>query len=161
MKNHYKRKAQMRRFICKLKFALKKEEPFLEKCKEYKKDPSFVDDVKISFEPLDVSAKTINGVIILNEELLDNGDWDDIMRYIVHEMTHVLQQEAGMVDGKTDDEDYLDDRNEQEAFQAQIEYMDDHGSAEELQEYLENLLDHHDIKGKERKDKIRILTKDI
>ena len=140
---------------------IKKEKPFLDKCKEYKKGPDFIDQVKISFEPLDVSAKTINGTIILNEELLEDGDWDDIMRYVVHEIIHVMQQEAGMVNGKTSDEDYLDDKNEQEAFQTQIEYMDEHVSPKELQEYLENLLDHHDIEGKERKEKRRILTKEI
>ncbi len=161
MKNDYKARVKQRRLIQKMKGQIKKEEPFLEKCKKYKKDPNFIDGVKISFEPLDVSAKTVNGIVILNEELLNKGDWDDIMRYVVHEVTHVFQQEAGKVSGKTDDDDYLDDPNEQEAFQAQIEYMDDHGSAEELQEYLENLLDHHDIKGKERKEKVRILTKDI
>ena len=144
-----------------MKRQLKKEDPFLDKCKKYNRDPDFVDSVKISFEPLDVSAKTINGDIIINEQLLDAGDWDDIMRYVVHEMTHVMQQEAGKVDGVIDEADYLEDENEIEAFNAQMEYMDEHVPKEELQEYLENLLDHHGVEGKERRKVLRTLTKDI
>lgn len=148
------------RLIAKLKEALKKEEPYLEKCKEYGESPNIVDFVKVTFEPLDVSAKTINGRIILNENLFDQGDWNDQLRYLIHEVVHVLQQKNGMVEGKTDREDYLDDPNEQEAFQVQLEYMDEH-TPEEVQQYLENLLDHHDIEGKERKEKKEKLTENI
>jgi hypothetical protein len=156
-----KRKAAFRRLIQRLKKDLKSQEPYLEKCKEYSKDPNFVDEVKICFQPLDVSAKTVNGIIILNEKLIESGDWEDIMRYVVHEMVHVMQQEAGKVKGKVDKDEYLDDENEQEAFQAQIEYMDDHESPEKIQQYLEDLLDHHDIQGPKREQYIRELTKDI
>jgi len=147
--------------IKKIKKEVKKEEPYKEKCKKYNKDIDFVDSVEIKFEPLDVSAKTINGIIILNENLLKSEKWEDIMRYVIHELTHCFQQEAGMVKGKVDKDKYLDDENEQEAFQAQIEYMDDHESPEKIQLYLEQLLDHHDVKGKKRKEYIQELTKDI
>lgn len=151
-----------KQLVDKLKKDLKKQEPYVKKCKEYGKNLDFIDHVKIYFEPLDVSAKTINGVIVLNQELLRNGDWEDIMRYIIHESTHVFQQEAGEVDGKVDKDKYLDDKNEQEAFQAQIEYMDDHEPPEKIQEYLEQLLDHHDIKNpKKRQHYIRKLIEDI
>lgn len=156
----YKRKAEQKRLIAKLKEALKKEPAFMEKCKEYNRSPNFIDDVKITFEPLDVSAKTINGRIILNETLFDKGDWHDQMRYMTHESCHVLQQEGGYVDGPVDRDNYLDDPNEQEAFKVQLEYMDEH-TPEEVQTYLENLLDHHDIRGEERREKIEELTKDI
>ena len=156
----YNKKADQRKLIIKLKRALQKEQSFIDKCKEYDRDPSFVEDVHISFEPLDVSAKTVNGRVYLNEKLFDGGDWDDQMRYCIHECVHVAQQEAGVVDGKVEKDSYLDDENEQEAFQVQLEYMDEH-TPEEIQEYLEHLLDHHDIKGKERKEKIKELTKDI
>lgn len=156
----YKRKAEQRRLINKLKKEVQKEPAFLDKCKEYGWPPNFVDDVKITFEPLDVSAKTINGRVILNDSLFDKGDWHDQMRYIIHELTHVIQQEEGMVEGKVDKNNYLDDPNEQEAFQVQLEYMDEH-TPEEVQRYLENLLDHHNIKGKERKEKKEVLIEDI
>jgi hypothetical protein len=161
MKNDYKMRAGQRKLIQKIKKQIKKEESFLGKCKEYNRDPSFVDDVKIDFKPLDVSAKTVNGDVIINEQLLEKGDWDDIMRYVTHELCHVLQQEAGKVDGVTDKEDYLKDENEVEAFGVQVEYMDEHVPEKELQEYLEDLLDHHGVEGKERKKILRDLTKDI
>lgn len=138
--------------VKKMKTDVKDEKEYLEMCEKYDKDIDFIDGVKISFAPLDVSAKTINGEVILNEKLLDES-WEDKIKYIVHEITHVSQQESGLVDGKTDKEDYLDDPNEQEAFEAQISYMKRHESPEEVQEYIENLLDHHDIKGKEREEK--------
>jgi predicted RNA-binding protein Jag len=156
----YKKKVEQRRLINKLKREVQKEPAFAEKCKEYDRDPNFVNNVKITFEPLDVSAKTINGRVILNEKLFEDGDWTDQMRYCIHELTHVLQQEAGMVEGKVDQEDYLDDPNEQEAFQVQLEYMDEN-TPEEVQRYLEKLLDHHDIEGSEREEKKEELTKDI
>jgi len=144
-----------------LKKALKKEDEYLEKCEEYHKDKDFVDSVHISFEPdLDVSAKTVNGQIFLNDKLFDK-EWDVQMRYIIHEIVHVMQQKDGKVQGKVDKDDYLDDTNEQEAFTAQISYMCEHDDVEEVQEYIENLLTHHGIEGKERKEKAKKLTEDL
>lgn len=156
----YKNKVMQRRLITKLKRALKKEEPFVSKCKEYGCSPDMIDKVKVTFEPLDVSAKTIDGRIILNEKLFDEGELTDQLRYLCHESIHVLQQNAGKVNEQTAKKDYLDDPNEQEAFQVQLEYMDEH-TPEEVQKYLENLLDHHDIQGKERKEKKEVLTEDL
>ena len=148
--------------VSELKKEIKKEEEYIEKCKEYNTPINFIDSVPISFDDeLEVSAKTINKEIILNGKLFDKGDWVDLMRYIIHEFCHVLQQVNGMVEGKVDKEDYLDDDNEVEAFQAQLSYMSKHDSPEEIQEYLEHLLDHHDIKGKEREEKKEKLTEEI
>lgn len=170
---HPKRKANLRiksakkkknkkyeRIIKKIKEMIKKENAYIEKCKEYKKDIDFIDGVEIYLNPLDVSAKTINGVVILNKNLLF-GEPDELMRYVIHEVVHVMQQETGKVNDKTNSKDYLDDENEQEAFRAQISYMSEYDDPEEIQSYLERLLDHHDIKGKERKEKIKELTKDL
>ena len=152
----------MKILIKKLKREVKKEDEYLDKCKEYNKNPDFVDNVSISFDDnLDVSAKTVNGEVFLNGKLFERGDWNDQMRYVIHEITHVMQQEAGKVKEKTDRDDYLDDENEIEAFQAQISYMSENESPEELQTYLEQLLDHHGIKGKERKLKIEELMEDV
>lgn len=151
-----------RLLILKFKKDVKTQPVYLDLCKKYDEDIDVIDDVKISFLPLDVSAKTINGQIIINESLLTDEDWVGVERYFIHELTHVFQQKHNKVQGVVDREDYLDDKNEQEAFQAQIKFMDDNGdSEEEIQEYLEHLLDHHNIKGKERKEKIKKLTKDI
>ena len=145
-----------------LKEAIKQEEEYIEKCQEYDMPIDFVDNVPMSFDDkLEVSAKTINKEVFLNGKLFDKGDWVDLMRYVLHELIHVMQQDNGKVNGKVDKEDYLDDENEVEAFQAQLSYMSKHDSPEEIQKYLENLLDHHDIKGKVREEKKEKLTEEI
>lgn len=149
------------RLIDRLKKDLKQQEPYIKKCEEYREDIDFIDNIKVYFKPLDVSAKTVNGIIILNEDLILSGNWEDIQRYLVHEFSHVLQQKNNKVDGRVDKDKYLDDENEQEAFQAQLEYMSDHDPPEKIQQYLEQLLDHHNIKEPKRIHYIRELTKDI
>jgi len=127
-------------------------------CDKYGEDPDFVDDIPIRFEPLDVSAKTVNGEILLNSKLLE-GEFRDDMRYLVHEFTHCLQQEHGKVDESTKDEDYLDDPNEKEAFKAQVDFMETAYTPAEIQTYLDGLMKHHDVRGKERLKKIKELAK--
>lgn len=124
-------------------------------CDKYGEKPDFIDSIPIRFEPLDVSAKTVNGEIILNSKLFD-GEYRDNMRYLIHEFVHCLQQDNGKVDGKKGG-DYLDDPNEIEAFKAQIDFMEDCYDEKEIQQYLDQLMDHHDIKGRERQRKIRQL----
>lgn len=127
-------------------------------CAKYGEEPEFIDNVPIRFEPLDVSAKTVDGEVILNERLLE-GEVRDVLRYLVHELTHCLQQKHGKVDGESKAGDYLDDPNEIEAFKAQIDDMETRYSPAEIQEYLDGLMDHHGLKGKERRDKIKELAK--
>lgn len=161
--------SEQRKVIQRAKRELKSEPAYLEICKEYNVKPDIIDGISISFKPLDVSAKTINGEVFLNERLFESGDMIEVKRYVTHETVHVLQQNAGLVDTKTDDndatttdgEDYLNDPNELEAFQTQLEFMDDHQSPEEIQKYIENLLDHHSIRGKERRKKVIELTQKI
>ncbi len=138
-----------------LRKELKKQPMAKHLCKKYDEDISFIDSVVIKFEPMDVSAKTINGEIILNSHLLE-GKFRDNMRYLIHEFTHTLQQENGMVE-PYGNEDYLDDPNEIEAFRTQLDYMEETYNEKEIQEYLEQLLDHHDIHGKKRIQKIKEL----
>jgi hypothetical protein len=148
------------KLIKNIKNDIKEEQEIIDKFEEYDEDLSLIDDVDISFQDLDVSAKTLNGEIILNEKL-KHSDWDDMLRYVVHELVHVLQQRAGKVNQESQAKDYLDDENEIEAFQTQLSFMSDNDSPEEIQEYLEGLLDHHNIKGKERVEKIKKLVEEI
>lgn len=158
-----KRKKQQEEFVNKMREMVKKEEAYLDMCEEYNYDIDFIDKVNISYDDsLDVSAKTVNGDVFINGKLFDSGSVCDNVRYICHEVTHVAQQISGFVKEKFDKEDYLDDPNEQEAFQYQIQYMNDHVSEKEIQEYLEHLLDHHGIVNrKERMEKIKKLTENI
>ena len=138
-----------------LRKELKKQPMAQHLCKKYNEDLNFIDDIVIKFEPIDVSAKTVNGEIILNSKLLE-GKFRDNMRYLIHEFTHALQQENGMVE-PSGNEDYLDDPNEIEAFQNQLDYMEETYNEREIQQYLEQLLDHHNIHGKKRIEKIKEL----
>ena len=143
--------------IKKIKEDVKKEKAVIDILKKYNLDKNIIDDVIIKFEPLDVSAKTVNGVIILNEKLLF-ADWRDIIRYVSHELTHVGQQNTSDIT-ETQGNDYLDDPNEVEAFQTQLDVMEEMYNPEEIQEYLDGLMNHHNINGKERKEKIKELLK--
>lgn len=153
-------KSKIRKLIWRAKRLLQKEPAFLESCKKHGQDPDFIEDIKVSFQPLDVSAKTVNGEIILNEKLLEE-DMREIVKYLLHEAVHCEQQEGGQVNEKTNNCAYLDDPNEVEAFRTQLKLMEKYYTDEEIQTYIENLLSHHSITGKERKDKAKELTKKI
>jgi hypothetical protein len=128
-------------------------------CGKYGEDPDFIDSVLIRFEPLDVSAKTVDGEILLNDKLLD-GEVRDCLRYLAHELVHCLQQKHGKVEErKSDNVDYLDDPNEKEAFKAQVDFMETTYTPEEIQTYLDGLMKHHDVRGKERLQKIKELKR--
>jgi len=144
-----------------LKEKIKEEESYKEICEEKNKNIDSIDNIEINFIELDVSARTINQRIDLNEKLLE-GPFKDVMRYVIHEVTHVFQQENGEVDEGSADksgDDYLADDNEEEAFGFQVDYMQDHYCDDDITEYLEQLLDHHEIfNKKKRKEKIEDLT---
>jgi spore germination cell wall hydrolase CwlJ-like protein len=125
----------------------------------------------MTFEKLDVSAKTVDSHVMLNEVLLIEP-YDVIKRYVIHEGTHAIQHIA-RENAKTDpyaDDEYLDRGDEQEAFSNQFEFMlgteledkslkevleeVDHKTKDEFVEYAETLMEHHDIPPKERVDKI-------
>jgi len=146
--------------VRKIKTEIKEEKAYKKVCREKGRPLDAVDKVNINFVELDVSARTVNKQIDLNKQLLE-GPFKDIMRYVIHEVAHVFQQENGEVnEGSADKsgDDYLDDDNEEEAFGFQIDYMKDHCADSEINEYLEQLLDHHKIfNKKDRKEKIKDL----
>jgi hypothetical protein len=140
-----------------LRTMLKKEKAVQKVLKKHGLNDSVIDHVSIKFEPLDVSAKTVDGTIILNEKLLDS-ELRDIIRYVAHELCHVGQQLTSDVSEDLD-KDYLDQDGEVEAFQTQIDVMEEMYDPEEIQVYLDGLMKHHDIHGKERLQKIKELKK--
>lgn len=147
-----------RKLVEKLRSRLKKTKVARRLCNKYGEDLDFIDSIPIRFAPLDVSAKTVDGEVLLNEKLLQ-GEFRDSLRYLAHEFVHCLQQKHGKVNEQTKDEDYLDDPNETEAFKAQIDFMETAYSPEEIQIYLDGLMRHHDIRGKERLRKIKELKR--
>lgn len=128
---------------------------------EYNLDRDFILGVPISFEDLDVSAKTVNAEIKLSNKLLKKS-FDIILRYAVHEFVHAAQHATGKKELKTDKaEDYLDKETEIEAFQYQIKFDADNRGEEEAEEYVDELLEYHDIGDGERKEKKKELMEEV
>lgn len=121
---------------------------------KYEVDIDEIDLIPIAFKDLDVSARTEHGIIYLNNMLLADGDFESNYHYLVHEMTHFLQQTTGNAptQGSTE-EDYLDNESEQEGFQNQTKYISLVDGPEEAEEYIEKVLDHHEIPDKEREQR--------
>jgi hypothetical protein len=112
-----------------------------------------LDLVPMCFAHIPVTARTDHGVIYLNVDMLKDGnieDKDD--HFIVHEMTHYLQQTNGTkpTPGSTDDT-YLDNPAEQESFQNQTKYISETDGPEEAKEYVDDLLEHFEVPKKDRK----------
>jgi len=132
-------------------------EKILEKFK-LKKD--IIDGMVLKFdEDLEVTAKTVNGEVSLNESLMSKS-FDTIMRYVVHEFVHVCQhiknQKSKSKSSKRDDT-YLDNPEEVEAFKWQSLFTKEEEGSKELDEYLDELMEYHDIPEKDQEDKIEEL----
>jgi hypothetical protein len=142
---------------------LKKNDVMKQVFKDNGVDISFLDYIPIKFGDIDVSATTSHGIITLNYKLLLDGDFFKDYGYLVHEISHYLQQcfrnkpTQGAEEGK-----YLDNPDEQEGFQNQIQYIAEEFGDHEADKYVEGLLDHHDIDSKkERRNKKDVLMNKI
>lgn len=122
-------------------------------CTDNGLDKWFLEAVPISFSSLDVSAKTEDGNIILNEDLKDFSH-NIRMRYVLHELVHAIQHSLDKNKKSDNDREYLDRHDELEAFQYQLKFDDENLSQKELKKYLDNLLDHHDVPNEKKEDKI-------
>jgi len=139
---------------------LKKNKVMQDVCKKYHFDIEDLDLIPVKFDDIDVSAKTDKGVVTLNLQLLENGDFFNNIGYLIHEFTHHIQQ-SDKPTQSADDGDYLSNPSEQEAFQEQIRFIDDEFGADEAEEYVEQVLDHHEETGKERTKKQNILMNKV
>ncbi len=119
---------------------------------KYDVDINELDLIPVCFDELEVSARTAHGIIYLNNKLMDNIMEND--HYLVHELSHVLQQTCG--NGPTqgaDDGNYLDNPFEQEGFNNQTEYISDQYGNQAAEKYIEKVLDHHEVDECDKKDK--------
>jgi hypothetical protein len=113
----------------------------------------FLEAVPISFSSLDVSAKTEDGNILLNEKL-KNHPHKTQMRYVLHELVHALQHSLDKNKASDKEQDYLDRDDELEAFQYQLKFDKENLSKKDLNKYLKDLLDHHDVSDDDQDQKI-------
>lgn len=152
---------KLRPLITKLIKKIKKDEVIQKMFKDYKVSLDELDLVPICFAEIPVSARTDHGVIFLNIDLLKEGNFEEENdHYLIHELTHFLQQTTGNRPTKgSDDDSYLDNPVEQEAFQNQTEYVSENKGEGVAERYVSNLLDHHEVKGKDRAEKFEELLK--
>lgn len=139
---------------------LLKDHPVVQKMfDEFDVDREHIVNMPLEFGKLDVSAKTKNGRVYLNEKLIDDGNFKDDLHYVVHEARHWLQQTNG--DARKykaqGDEEYLDLPAEVEAFKDQIAFMKRFYGEKEARTYLDKLLDFHEFEGEDRKRKYKEL----
>lgn len=145
---------ELRPLIEKVRARIKKDPIVKRMFEEYDVDVSEIDLIPMCFADLDVSARTDHGIIYFSTKLLEDGDFDDDDHYLVHEITHFLQQTTGNKPTQGSDEgDYLENPDEIEGFQNQTEYIAKNKGPEEAENYVERVLDHHDLKGKKREDR--------
>lgn len=152
--NHKK----LRHIINKLKERIKGSEIIKDMFKEYDVSLDEIDLIPICFAEIPVSARTDHGVIYLNYEML-NDDILDEDHYLVHEITHFLQQTTGNKPTKgSDDGNYLDNPVEKEGFKNQVGYIADNKGEKEAKKYVTDLLDYHEVEGnKNRKSRFEDL----
>ena len=132
------------------------------RCKENGFDDSILDGISISFSAdIDVKAKTKNGEIFLNQDILDEPA-ARLMSYLIHELTHVFQHIERF--GKKDpykDKEYLDRPDEIEAFKNQIEQDAEDRPKSKVNEYVKSLVEYHNVPKDEKESKIKELTEHI
>ena len=122
-------------------------------CEESDQPISILSAVPIMFEEMDVTAKTVNGKIMLNPALMDEP-FNILMRYVIHELVHVMQHiEGGSKKGNKEKGNYLDKKNEEDAFKRQIEFDFEHRPEGDIEEYIEGLFEYHEYPEEKREEK--------
>ena len=146
--------------IEKIKKFIYKDSFFEDLFADYNKDIGLVEEIPIDFvSDLDVSAQTVNGSIKLNQKLMSKP-FSLIMRYVVHEMVHVFQHMDGLKDdGKK--KNYLDNKDEVEAFQKQIEFDANNNGNSKAISYTKKLIKFHKYPKAKRDKKLEELTKEL
>ena len=114
-----------------------------------------IDLIPMAFADLDVSARTAHGILYFNRKLREDDGFENDDHYMVHEITHWLQQTTGDKPSKgAGHGNYLDNEDEIEGFQNQVEFLSDTRGNGEPEKYVNQVLDHHAVNEKnERKER--------
>ena len=157
-KKQYPYHSELSKLIDSIRKTLKKNDVVIKLFKKFKVSIDELDLIPIRFSELEVSARTEHAVISLNYELLK--EIKRIPSYIVHEITHWLQQTTGDQPTQgSDDQDYLDNVFEIEGFQNQTEFISDTEGDLKAKEYTKKVLDHHNTPKNEIKEKEKDLLR--
>jgi hypothetical protein len=147
--------------IDEIRALIKKHPVVKEMFEEHDVDLNEIDLIPMCFAKLPVSARTEHGIIYFNIKLAEDG-FDNDDHYMVHEITHFLQQTTGDKPTKgSTKETYLDNPAEVEGFQNQTEYLADTRGKEKAEDYVNQVLDHHEVDGKKREEKEEELTLNV
>jgi len=138
------KKEELLKIIEKGRKFVKKHPIVIKKFREYDTDLNEIDFIPIIFSEIDASAKTEHGVILLNYELLCDGDFERDYSYLAHELVHYLQQTVRK-NGTQPHDEYLKNPDEQEGFNTQIKYIEKEYGKEEAEKYVNHLLNYHDV----------------
>jgi hypothetical protein len=140
------------KIIDKIKEKIKSSDTIKEIFKKEKKSLDLIDYMPMCFAPLEVSARTQHGIIYFNEKLRKHPE--EIDHYMVHEITHVLQQcfADGPTQGSTA-KTYLDNPYEQEGFKNQTKFITEEDGPKAAKKYIDKVLEHHDVPEEEKEDK--------
>jgi len=144
----------LRRVIQRAKHFLMKDPVMLEVFSKYDVPIEDLKEIPICFADLDVSARTKHGIIFINYKLLCDGDFYKDYSYLIHEITHQLQQTTSdEALPSSDGEDYLDSPQEIEGFRNQIQWISEEFGSGEADKYLDRMLDYHELEGTEKNNK--------
>ena len=139
--------------LSKIRTALMNDSTAKEICIDNEIEPKFLEIVPIRYEKLEVTAKTVNGSIILNPKLMKKS-FKIIMRYVIHELVHAIQHVKDYGEKQNDKKkDYLNRADEIEAFQYQVKYDKKHRGKEKTEKYVNGLLDFHDLSADKKEEK--------
>jgi hypothetical protein len=145
---------KLRSLILDVKQKIKDNDVVKEMFDEYDVSIDEIDFIPMAFAKLPVSARTEHGCIYFNIKLLEDGDFEKDDHYMVHEITHFLQQTTGTKPTKGSTKDtYLDNKFEIEGFQNQTKYLSETRNDEVAEDYIDKVLDHHEVTDKERKER--------
>jgi hypothetical protein len=154
MKNNRKNFTLEKKFkaLAEIRSALLVDEIAKDICEEAGESDDVLLAVPIEFEDMDVTAKTVNGAIRLNPLLIER-EFHIMMRYVIHELVHVMQHIDDGSGGTSYADNYLDEESEIEAFQRQIEFDSKNRSEKSIDKYVDGLLEHHDYPDSDREKK--------
>jgi len=139
--------------LSKIRTALMNDSVAKEICEDLGVGVWILKSVPIRFDKVKVTAKTVNGNIVLSPKLMKKP-FEVLMRYVIHELVHAIQHIDEYGKKQTDKrKDYLNREDEIEAFQYQVKFDEEQRGEDEAEKYVNHLLKFHDVPEGQKEDK--------